>query len=300
MDLLNAVISKILIFIAMFIMPMGILLSIQGGYFYNLTTKESIGKMIDSTVAEIFQNQAKDLKPYCQTYNISCDSLNETANSVCQKTQDMRVSSDNAAASLCSNMGLSCSETETAKNAICQKFGESDIRCVQMSEVAMQLSEAENSCTQMREMQNQIEISKENAYSQKIAPFSISEINSLFANALFTGIVIFIISLLMLYFVSGSIYTVLKSIAFTLISTGAVTAFFGYFGYQFVIGQVLSQIPSEVVTSMPKSLDFIIKGIFDYEFFSGIAMIIVGIVLAISYLYLKKNYPEKEKKHVKK
>ncbi len=291
-----SIISKIVIFIALMLMPIGLILAVQGSYFQNLTSKDYVSGLLDSAVNEIYQQQSAEFKPYCQLNNISCNTLDEAANSVCSKTSEMRISADNAAKAACSNAGMTCSNVETARSSFCQAFGQNDTSCSQMNAVVEQVSAAESACTQLRDFQNQIKQQKDSAYNQDMGGFSLAGINALLANAMLAGIVIVVLSIVMVYIASRKISTVLNSIAFTVLATGICVLLLGYFGYSLVT----SALPAEIAGNLPKALDSFLKGVFDFEFSSGIYMTVAGIALFIAVFVLKKFYfteePEKKKK----
>lgn len=281
---------KILIFIATLIMPLGLFLAIQGGYFYQLTSPESADILVDSFVNNLFLSKSTEFGQACDALNLSCLSLDSTISSICMKSEEIRQSADSEALQLCAEGGFSCKSLENARDIFCETYGESEQICKDFNTNVNSVQSIEKICSDIKGFKNQIEEEKKNAYETEfktgVGGISLSKLHAGLANSIWIGLAIILITIAIVYIGSGNWFTVLNTIIYTVLSTGVVILMMGVFGYQVVN----SLVPSLSNTDFPEVARNMIQGIFDFEFDTGLKLTIAGASAFIIMFIIKKFY----------
>lgn len=271
------IIGKIIIACCLVLMPVGLLLAVQGNYFYSITSKSSFDNLVDSVVEDMYQTQAEQYQELCQQYlNTTCPSMNETVNLICQKSIELKDQADQQSKEFCNSLNITCSTITEAKDKACQQFGSDSELCTQLSSAEQQIRQADEICLQLKSAQQQIENQKQELYYKPLVEdISLSKINTMFYSSVQTGIIIFILTCIIIFLVSRSFTTLFKSIAVTVLTTGLVCIAIWYFGRM----AIEKMMPAGL--TLPAAAQEFIQGIFQFEYSSGLMLTIAGLVLFV-------------------
>jgi len=335
--------GKIIMGIAMFFMPIGLILAMQGNYFYTITSQDTINNLIDQVSEEYYTVEYKWL---CLDYlNTSYHSLIYVNNLICQKLgqndelclwtkskideikeQIETYQPPKTYKELCLCLKKCCSTfnditnflisdntinkiiendpewrnlTKKQKEIVFQELKEefsktkspemqisliySNVTCSSLVET---LNESSNIacqefglnseiCLQTTTLSQQIEAQKNELYNKEVFNgISLSKMNSMFAIALPIGVIIFVVSVILVYIASRSFVTLSNSVFVTILSTGILFLILWYFG-NMMLGNM---IPSEIAEHMPNALNSFIREIFQFEYLNGLVLSIIGAV----------------------
>jgi hypothetical protein len=278
--------QKFVIFIAMLLMPLGLFMMIQGGYFYNITSRENTDILVESYLNSMFASQSGEFGELCTAWNISCVSVDSTISAICAKTQELRQQADASVAGLCEEFGTSCRSLENARDVICENMGNDNDVCGQLNTNVESVQSAEKICNDVKGFRTQIDDMKKTAYEQEFSGVSLAKMHSGLSNSVIIGIIIFLICTAAIYIASGNLFTVVNSLIYTVLSTGVIIMLMGMFGYQVVN----SMVPSLSTAEFPEVAKNMIKGIFDFEFNTGLILTIIGSACLLTLFLLQKYY----------
>lgn len=284
--------SRILVAIGLLTLPLGLLMAVQGSFLYNLTSEASISSLVDDVIGEQFSRQSASFVSYCEKMNITCSSLEETVVAVCEKSHATRAEADSQALDSCNSYGLSCSTIEELRDEMCSVAGKDSQECAQLEMLVSSVTKSEQACSQMQDYGGQIDAQKDEIYASRAAGVSLKEINTSLEHSFMKGVVIFMLSVLLIYLGSRNAFTVSKSVFITFIYTGITLLVIWYFGSSFAV----SAMPREITDNAHSVVDFIGK-IFEFEYISGAYLILtgtVGIVLTYSAkMFFDRDKPRK-------
>lgn len=277
--------AKIIIFLAMLLMPVGLFLAIQGGFFYQLTSRESTDELVESYVNSVFFSQSSQFTEICEAWEISCLSIDSTISAICAKSREIRQQADSTANDICMEFDATCSTIEKARDIACTSI-DGEYACQRLEMEVQMVQNAEQICNDTSGYRAEIENAKKMAYEQSVNGVSLASLHKNLESSLITGIAIIFISIILVYATSRNWFTVVNSVIYTVLSTGIIILLVGLFGYQIVNNLV----PSLANQEFPQPAKEIIKGIFDYELNTGIMLTAIGAVSLITLILLQKFY----------
>ncbi|MEM7827039.1 MAG: hypothetical protein QXQ40_02335 [Candidatus Aenigmatarchaeota archaeon] len=266
------IIRKLLTILALFFMPLGLMLAIQGNYFYNITSKEAFDKLADNIISESIQKEHQSI---CFSLNISCASIKDIVNGICEKSNRARRDFENALVDTAKYLNSSINETF---DIACNQSAE---LCNQLSLAKEQVESMENLCAETKKYKQEIEKQRDELYYKPVfRDISLNSINAMLSSAFLKGIAIFIASIVIIYISSRSLFTLLKSVFAVSMMTGLTCLSAWYFGPMLI--------KDKITMEMPVVLKDFIQGIFEFEYSIGVAMLLVGILGFIAVFILMK------------
>ena len=279
------ILQKIAIFIAAMMMPVGLFLAIQGGYFYDLTSREKTDALVESYVNSAFLSQSSQFVEICQAWQIQCLSIDSTISSICAKSREIRQEADAMANDVCAQFDTTCDRIEKARDVACTSV-DGEYACRQLEVNVGVVENAEQICNDTMSYREEIEKAKETAYNQEVNGISLSKLHDNLKNSLFLGAGIILLSVGIVYAASRNWFTVLNTVIYTILSTGLIIMLVGVFGYQIVNNLV----PSLSNQEFPEAAKVMIKGIFDFEFNTGVVLSVIGAGALLALVALQKFY----------
>ena len=268
--------GKIIMGIAMFFMPIGLILAMQGNYFYTITSRDTVNALIDNVIEEQFQSQMGQYQELCRAYlNKGCSNISEVKTLVCKKNNELKEQYINKSNELCSYFNATCHTIEDVVDIVCSRFGTDSDACLQSETAKQRFDQIDNMCTQLGSLDSKIEAQKNELYNKEVFNgISLSKMNSVFAIALPIGVIIFVVSVVLVYIASRSFVTLSNSVFVTILSTGILFLILWYFGNT-MLGNI---IPAEIAEHMPNALNSFIREIFQFEYLNGLVLSVIGAV----------------------
>lgn len=282
--ILFKIIKGIIIFFATFMLSMSILLIFQGDYFYRATTKERFDELVDKIVFEFIERQ-QDFREFCSALNISCSSLDDVEVETCKKSKEIKEEYDKTIKEISGKTNLSESEI---LNIICSRNLE---LCKQLNLSKDYVKELERLCENLKDIKSNVAKEKERIYNQNIfSNVSLKNINKSLENSFGKGILLFLISIVLIYVVFRSYSKLLNHIFIVFIMLGISCIPIWYFGNE-IVKKFLGE--SEI-----KAIESFLIDIFEFEKSSGILFLLIGLsgFLSIKLFFemdLKKKLKQK-------
>ena len=266
---LKKIVKRITIGILLFILPFSLIFAVDGGYYYNITSRETIDKLVDDVVNEEFKNQIGPYQSVCNQYiGRNCTSLKETVKAACDLSNKFRENVTQQAVSLCNQLNMTCENLIDAQEKLCNL--NSDL-CNQVTSAINQAEQAEYACIQLNETKNNIEKQKNVVYNKPIFHgLSLSDINKKLKNATLIGWIASVIIVIIVFVISRSLFMTVKSL-FYVITTIGVVLLLPKFGEGYINSLLPSGLPIETVNNF-------INSFFTHEFNLGKILLIIGVV----------------------
>jgi len=266
---LKKIVKRITIGILLFILPFSLILAVDGGYYYNITSRETIDKLIDDVVNEGFKNQIGPYQSVCNQYiGRNCTSLEETVKAACGLSNKFRENVTQQLVSLCKRLNMTCENLIDAQSKLCNVS--SDL-CNQVTNAINQVEQAEYVCIQLNETKNNIEKQKNAIYNKPIFHgLSLSGINKKLKNASLIGWIVSVIIVILVFVISRSLFTTAKSVFYTVATIGVVLLI-PKFGEGYVDSLLPSSLPVQTINNF-------INSILVHEFNLGKILLVVGMV----------------------
>ncbi|MEM5813492.1 MAG: hypothetical protein QXU71_03985 [Candidatus Aenigmatarchaeota archaeon] len=280
-NILKRILLAIILLLGFFTFHIGLILAMQGEYFYKITSREKFNELTDKIIIEMIEKR-DDFKEICKSLNISCNSFEEIVEKTCEKSNEIRKEYENLIKNITRNDNLT---DEDAIRLICSHNKDA---CNQISIARDYVNQIENLCSELKKSKEDVEREKEKIYEKNLIDnISLKKVNESLKDSFYYGIILISTGVLLIYLATRSFQKLFKNVFKITLITGIICLLIWFFGTELLI-----KFLSEKIESM--ALKNFISEIFEFEKNSGILLSLVGIfgflsVYVISF-YLSPNH----------
>ena len=265
----------LLVALGTIVFSLGLIAVSEGEFIAEMTSKQTIDKMVDEIINEQYAENAQEISRMCREYlNTTCDTLDESINAVCNYASRLEKETLEQIEAACKAINEECGSIDEGEAKICAAYGEESDACRIVRQSKEYLLGAKNTCAQLTEARNQLSKEKERIYSAEIIPgVSIKRLHVLSDSFFSAGLLSLAAGCLLIYLSKRNIASSLKVVFYVTLVTGVFYFFTGEYGGKAVLSSLFPR-----AEELPNALQGYVNEMLAHQTSTGINLIALGAV----------------------
>lgn len=271
---MGKIVKRVALFIVSLLLPITLIFSIDGNYYFNLTSKETLFYLFDSTIQQQLETQIEEYQRICVArIGKRCSTLNETIETICGLSKEIEENVTSQILSICSSINLTCTNISDAVEKICNT-DLTDI-CSQVIQAQTQISNIKGACISLMNVGETLETQKREIYYRPImGKLSLAKLHESLKYSSIIGIILSAFLIFITFFATRSFILTLKYIFYAFIVAG-IALWMPKLAQHTIFSRMGESI-SNALNSLPPILEFV-TSILEHEALIGKTLLLIGI-----------------------